>query len=148
MSICHYSLANVVTNDVMCQFFPGCARTLDRNLLRSTQTHTPPPHHTTPPLSSPLSLLSTLPHFHSYQRKQQTPFDTKSFASLHDDRLRSKIDKIQLMIGKNIMHMVITLYRSTTEGNQTTTVILVSQRLVKTPPIGRNTVYILFFFVF
>ena len=115
----------------MCQFFPGCARTLDRNLLRSTKKHTTTtPHHP----SALLFLSSPLSHTFTHTKENnRLPFDTKSFASLHDDRLRSKIDNIQLMVGKNMMHMMTTLNRRTTEGNQTTTVIWVSQRLVKTP---------------
>ena len=105
-------------------------------------TNTTTPHHNTtkhnttttphqPPPLSPVLFLSfpPFPNFHSHQRKQQTPIRQEILCN--DDRLRSKIGKIQLMIRKNIRHTVTALNRRKTEGNQTITVIQVSQRLIK-----------------
>ena len=96
----------------------------------TTPQQPPPPHHHP---SALLFLSSPLSHFFIHTKENnRLPFDTQFFANLHDDRLRSKIGKIQMMLGTNIMHTVTALNRRKTEGNQTVTVIKVSQRLIKT----------------
>ena len=126
----------------------GCVRTLDRNLLRSLQ-HTPPhhntiQHNTTTPhhhhSRSALSSFSPLPTFFTHTKENnRLPFDTKFFASLHDYRLRSKIGKIQLMIGKNIKHTVTALNKRKTESNQTINCQKGFAEVDKNQPIRRNT---------
>ena len=104
----------------------------------NTHHHTTPHHNTTPPPPlSPILFLSSLsPTFFTHTKENnRLPFDTKFFANLHDDRLRSKIGKIQLMTGKNIMHTVTALNKRKTESNQTKKV---SQRLIKTRPLDET----------
>ena len=57
-------------------------------------------HHKNPSALSSSSPLSPPTFFIHTKENNRLPFDTKFFANLHDDRLRSKIGKIQLKIGK------------------------------------------------
>ena len=81
-----------------------------KKFVAQLTTHTPPPP--PPPPLIPLLFLSPLPSptfFIHSKENNRLPFDMKFFANLHDYRLRSKIGKIQLRIGKNIMHTVTAL---------------------------------------